>query len=586
MPVKTPPKKQPNAKPQAEASPDQHRTKSAIAPLTQNNVGLPDGWRWVKLGDISEKVESVKRTTQNPKTEFFYLDIGGIDNTRNKILDHKVYTWKDAPSRAQQIVRKNDILFSTVRTYMKNIAIIDREIYNDQIASSGFCVIRAKGGEVDPKYIFYLSLSNIFLQPLNELQTGSSYPAVRDKDVFSQFVPLPHLKAQHAIVSKIEELLSELDKGKQQLETAQQQLKIYRQAVLKWAFEGKLSELGSVGLKDDRIKMSELGLEGLQDDRIDDVAAKKEILQSSNPKMSELGSVGLKDDRISDVAVKNEILQSSSPKMSELGLEGLQDDRIDDVAAKKEILQSSNPKMSELGSVGLKDDRINDVAAKKEILQSSNPKNPNSDNELPQGWKWVKSGELFSYVTSGSRGWAKYYSDNGAIFIRITNMDFDSLELDLTESNIQYVNLPTNSEGVRTKVQEGDFLFSITGYLGMFAIAPKLENAYVNQHVCLCRPKEGFNKKYVGYWIISKSGGHHHLNQNQKGAVKAGLNLDDLKSFPVPLASLAEQDSIVQEIESRLSVCDKVEETITTSLAQAETLRQSILKKAFEGKLV
>ena len=356
--------------------------------------------------------------------------------------------------------------------------------------------------------------------------------------------------------------------------------------MLKWAFEGKLSELGSVGLKDDRIKMSELGLEGLKDDRISDVAVKNEILQSSNPKMSELGSVGLKDDRISDVAVKNEILQSSSPKMSELGLEGLQDDRIDDVAAKKEILQSSNPKMSELGSVGLKDDRINDVAAKKEILQSSNPKNPNSDNELPQGWKWVKSGELFSYVTSGSRGWAKYYSDNGAIFIRITNMDFDSLELDLTESNIQYVNLPTNSEGVRTKVQEGDFLFSITGYLGMFAIAPKLENAYVNQHVCLCRPKEGFNKKYVGYWIISKSGGHHHLNQNQKGAVKAGLNLDDLKSFPVPLASLAEQDSIVQEIESRLSVCDKVEETITTSLAQAETLRQSILKKAFEGKLV
>ncbi len=541
MPVKTPPKKQPNAKPQAEATPDQLGTKSTITPLAQNSDGLPDGWRWVKLGDISEKVESVKRTTQNPKTEFFYLDIGGIDNTRNKILDHKVYTWKDAPSRAQQIVRKNDILFSTVRTYMKNIAIIDREIYNDQIASSGFCVIRAKGGEVDPKYIFYLSLSNIFLQPLNELQTGSSYPAVRDKDVFSQFVPLPHLKAQHAIVSKIEELLSELDKGKQQLETAQQQLKIYRQAVLKWAFEGKLSELGSVGLK---------------------------------------------DDRISDVAVKNEILQSSSPKMSELGLEGLQDDRIDDVAAKKEILQSSNPKMSELGSVGLKDDRINDVAAKKEILQSSNPKNPNSDNELPQGWKWVKSGELFSYVTSGSRGWAKYYSDNGAIFIRITNMDFDSLELDLTESNIQYVNLPTNSEGVRTKVQEGDFLFSITGYLGMFAIAPKLENAYVNQHVCLCRPKEGFNKKYVGYWIISKSGGHHHLNQNQKGAVKAGLNLDDLKSFPVPLASLAEQDSIVQEIESRLSVCDKVEETITTSLAQAETLRQSILKKAFEGKLV
>jgi type I restriction enzyme S subunit len=208
------------------------------------------------------------------------------------------------------------------------------------------------------------------------------------------------------------------------------------------------------------------------------------------------------------------------------------------------------------------------------------------DGELPEGWRWVTSGDLFSFVTSGSRGWAKYYSDEGSIFIRITNMNFDTLNLDLRESKIQYVNPPLNSEGLRTKVQEGDFLFSITGYLGMFAIAPKLESAYVNQHVCLCRPKDGFNKKYVGYWIMSKSGGIHHLNKNQKGAVKAGLNLDDLKNFPVPLCLLQEQELIVSELESKLTVCDKMEETIIQSLQQSETLRQSILKKAFEGRLV
>jgi type I restriction enzyme S subunit len=198
----------------------------------------------------------------------------------------------------------------------------------------------------------------------------------------------------------------------------------------------------------------------------------------------------------------------------------------------------------------------------------------------------MKSGDFFDFVTSGSRGWAKYYSDKGAIFIRITNLDFDSLELDLEEKKIQYVSPPATSEGIRTKVQEGDFLFSITGYLGMLAIAPKLGNAYVNQHVCLCRPKNDFYKKYLGYWIISKSGGHHYLNKNQKGAVKAGLNLDDLKTFPVPLCPIEEQNNIIQEIESRLSVADKMEESITQSLQQAEALRQSILKKAFEGKLI
>ena len=119
---------------------------------------------------------------------------------------------------------------------MRNIAVVEDKKYNGQIASSGFCVVRGKKELISPKFIFYYSLSNNFLQPLNELQTGSSYPAVRDKDVFNQLIPLPPLPEQRTIVSKIEELFSELDNGKQQLLTAQQQLKVYRQSLLKWAF--------------------------------------------------------------------------------------------------------------------------------------------------------------------------------------------------------------------------------------------------------------------------------------------------------------------------------------------------------------
>lgn len=96
--------------------------------------------------------------------------------------------------------------------------------------------------------MFYYALSNQFLQPLNELQTGSSYPAVRDKDVFAQPFPIPPLAEQERIVAKIEELFSELDAGIESLKTAAQQLKTYRQAVLKWAFEGKLTnENGNEG---------------------------------------------------------------------------------------------------------------------------------------------------------------------------------------------------------------------------------------------------------------------------------------------------------------------------------------------------
>lgn len=205
------------------------------------NNELPKDWKWVKLGEVCLKVEAVKRKEKNPEEELLYLDIGGIDNAFYKILNHKNYKWKDAPSRAQQIVWKDDILFSTVRTYMKNIAVVEDKIYDGQIASSGFCVIRGDKKITNPKFIFYYTVSEKFLRPLNELQTGSSYPAVRDKDVFGQPFPLPTKEIQEVLVTKIEELFSEIDNGIEEIKTAQQQLKVYRQAVLKWAFEGKLT---------------------------------------------------------------------------------------------------------------------------------------------------------------------------------------------------------------------------------------------------------------------------------------------------------------------------------------------------------
>ena len=205
------------------------------------DANIRSDWSMVKLGEICEKAAKIKRKETIPDEEFIYLDIGGIDNQSNHIADYKTYYWKDAPSRAQQIVKVGDTLFSTVRTYLKNIARIDNSQFENQICSSGFTVIRAINGLADSKFLFILSLSGAFLQPLNKLQTGTSYPAVRDNDVFGQIIPLPPLPEQRAIVSKIEQLFSDLDNGIENFEKAQKQLKIYRQAVLKKAFEGELT---------------------------------------------------------------------------------------------------------------------------------------------------------------------------------------------------------------------------------------------------------------------------------------------------------------------------------------------------------
>mgnify|MGYP001051987796 CR=1 FL=1 len=203
----------------------------------QKIKNLPLDWKWVTIEDITLPIDKT-HPKKNPKDPFVYVDISSIDNSINKITDPKNYLGEDAPSRARQLIKKGDVLFSTVRTYLKNIAFVP-EIYHGQIASTGFSVLRAKEF-VDSKFLFYYCLTQEFLEPLNSLQRGTSYPAVRDGDVRSQPFPLPPLDEQKIIVSKIEELFSQLDAGVAGLKRVQTALKRYRASVLKAAFEGRL----------------------------------------------------------------------------------------------------------------------------------------------------------------------------------------------------------------------------------------------------------------------------------------------------------------------------------------------------------
>jgi len=157
-------------------------------------------------------------------------------------VSHKVYKWKDALSRAQQIIKYGDTLFSTVRTYLKNVAFINDHAYDNQICSSGFTVIRAKYKIIAPEYLFYYSIFEGFVQPLNELQTGSSYPAVRDDDVFRQLINIPDkIEEQQSIVAEIEARFSVCDQMEETIETSLKQAEALRQSILKQAFEGKLT---------------------------------------------------------------------------------------------------------------------------------------------------------------------------------------------------------------------------------------------------------------------------------------------------------------------------------------------------------
>jgi len=186
-------------------------------------------------------------------------------------------------------------------------------------------------------------------------------------------------------------------------------------------------------------------------------------------------------------------------------------------------------------------------------------------------------------VTSGSRGWAQYYSEQGARFIRITDLTRDRIVL--KNDDVQYVALPNNVEGKRSRLMANDILVSITADLGSIALVPEdIEEAYINQHIALVRLKNPDVAKFIALYLKS-DWGQKDLLRNKRGGGKLGLGLDDIRNTPIPIVSNDIACKVVSQIESRLTVCDNIEKTVNDALAQAEAMRQSILKKAFEGSL-
>ncbi|WP_174761985.1 restriction endonuclease subunit S, partial [Adhaeribacter aerolatus] len=208
------------------------------------------------------------------------------------------------------------------------------------------------------------------------------------------------------------------------------------------------------------------------------------------------------------------------------------------------------------------------------------------EGELPEGWKEKKLGSLLNFVGSGvtPKGGQSVYQTSGIPFLRSQNVYPNELRLD----DVAFISDKIDERMKRTRVKPFDVLLNITGasIRRSTFIPASFVKGNVNQHVCILRAdQQTLNCQYLSYYLNSTSAQAEIMN-NQSGATRQGLNFQQVRSLAIPFPPIKEQIQIVQEIESRLSVCDKVEETITQSLQHAETLRQSILKKAFEGKLV
>lgn len=459
--------------------------------VKENGVALPEGWvvkTLASIGLINPKVPSSMVTSDEMEVQFLPMKLVEEETGRISLIETR--RLGDVKKGYTSFI-DNDVIFAKVTPCMENgkIAMVTGLKNSVGFGSSEFHVIRSLE-KTNPKYLFFFLIQmRVRWEAESEMTGAVGLRRVPKAFLENLEIPLPPIAEQHRIVSKIEELFSELEKGKEQILLAQQQLKTYRQAVLKWAFEGRLTD----------------------------------DFREANPKLK---------------------------------------------SAKEILAQLQGKREGE--------------KVKKEKWE---PLDLQSMSELPQSWQWERLGAHAFVTKLAGFEFTKYvhYSDDGEIpVIRAQNV----AKASFVPRNFLYVPRKTMEQLPRSRVYGGEILMVFVGAgLGNVGIVPQGQQYFLGPNVAKIAVNSHFDNKFV-FYFLSSTGGFANVNEKSKATAQGSISMGNIREVAIPLLSLEEQHRIVQEIESRLSVCDAMEATLQTSLAQAEVLRQSILKRAFEGRLV
>lgn len=221
------------------------KKEKPLPEITEDEIpfDIPESWMWVRL-----RTAVYNRGQIVPETTFSYIDIGSIDNKRQRLnSEDNIIEPDKAPSRARKIVEYGDILYSTVRPYLHNMCIIDRDFSFMPIASTGFAAMTCHMG-IYNKYLFYYLMSPSFDMYANNTENskGVAYPAINDDRLYRAVIAIPPLAEQKRIVAKIEELLPYIDryeKAWSRLEDFNKRFPVDMQkSILQMAIQGKLVE--------------------------------------------------------------------------------------------------------------------------------------------------------------------------------------------------------------------------------------------------------------------------------------------------------------------------------------------------------
>ena len=221
------------------------KKEKPLAPISEDEIpfDIPESWKWCRLGALTYNWGQ-----KTPDNRFCYVDVGSVNNISHTLnSENTVVEAKDASSRAKKIVKYGDVIFATIRPYLKNICIIDREFPYEPIVSTAFAVMHCPEGLLN-KYLYYYLLSPTFMSFANarDKAKGVAYPAIGEKDFFNGIVALPPIEEQQRIVAKIEKLLPYVDRYAAAYEKLEQFNAKFpedmKKSILQYAIQGKLVE--------------------------------------------------------------------------------------------------------------------------------------------------------------------------------------------------------------------------------------------------------------------------------------------------------------------------------------------------------
>src|SRR3989304_6125281 len=462
---------------------------------------LPKGWIWTILEEIANINPKFKGDSLDDDMDVSFLPMKAVEERTGKIDLSRIKKISEV-KKGYTPFRNSDILFAKITPCMENgkVAIVNNLKNGIGFGSTEFHVVRISD-TIDKRLLFFFLLQDDYRKTAQRSMTGSAgqlrVPAYFIKKTL---FPLPPLPEQHRIVVKIEELFTRLDAGVEALKKIKVQLKRYRQAVLKYAFEGKLTEEWREKHKGE-IEPAGVLLERIRQETSLQGAERRSKLKRSK-------------DEIASPLARNDSL----PEL----LEGWVWTKVGMIS---EMIQYGTSEKANEGSQGIP------------VLRMGN----------------IQDGKLiFEYLKYFPKSWSQLYDfllKDGDVLFNRTN----SAELVGKTAVYKNYHRPAvfASYLIRVKVNKN-------------AYAPDLLAFYINSF---------YGRKYIASVVSQQVG-------------QANVNGTKLSLMLIPLPPLPEQNKIVEEIERRFSVADEVEKTVDQSLKQAERLRQSILKKAFEGKLV